>query len=1371
MSIVLALFIVVQHINAQFTTQGIILCNETVSGLISGGQSHYYQLNTNQFYEINVVTCESDIDVRIHILDDSNNDISSDYCSDGDVCGSCKNENNDHENFTIPLQSASYYIQIQPYSITTIVGRYEFTINCIPVQLTTISCGETTKDFIDGGEVKYYQITIRDSVYMNFEDCPSDTDLEVTIFDDDHNDISSEHCSSGDWCGSCVNEENYPENFTLPNLSPQPYFIHIKTYSRAVKNGTVVFTVECINATAVTSGSNTSLYSNYGCDQEIQCGEVVSGYLQLSNEWAFMDMTTYYQRYCFTLSNASSMVNFDSCGSFGSPTSYLSLMNTNYTTIVEGDDTYKYGYCERHQQQLTIKPYSLPKGTYILYAKSSDCCQHHVHVMCTENLVDDHKYKILVGHVEEWMSAQIACEKQYGTSLATIITENDRFQAIEISKQHSLAFVWIAAGLQEERHSSVDVFTGMYLSIYNESVQWNSNISPLCDAPKTGYKPRNCTGLQSCWARLAVYNETYLISDVDAFAPHVAYWDSQLFVIGQDQIHHTTMATLEDIGPWNHTSYHQHMFHQTCTQYQSSLYMLGLSDSSSQKVLNHFNLDTLNIQSHVLPSGVFIFRYCIVAAGDYVYIIERGSMLIYQVSNDTWNTVPFTDIHTTVTCVATNDNAFIYLFDIDEELSVVEYNIQSTDFEHIDTPNICNSQSPLYSPTFSAVTMPNDKIYLHGCYTRSWKTLVFDTKIKTFETKTIDVDKPTAKNIAYYRTAKGTKFEDNVLLLVHTTDGRYPRLYVGSEPPSISLYYTVTEPISINFTDTSITSSSNAIFPSDGFRIKYTLNDFSNFTNKSTNKGFNVRLMDQGINASIMLNTSSDGCLCHSYKCSDCSLHFELSNYLTLEDRDIFKLNISPSMYKYGDPNLLILPKYITIPLQRCIISFEDFDNIITSDNPMINFMFSLSSNCYSRVSSIFSLNITATSINIFSQLFIEILNNSTIRCAICEIRNQSCSAFDGNHFAIEHRVNGRNSKEFDLWIESNMIDLNVNRTSSKNSFKYIPPDTKVTTEVAMDNKLLYLLIIAVVICLLVVVYCLRKCYMNVFVVDNALVWIIGISIFDDENTNNLPGIERNVADLVNLWRDAHQYDVNVFHHKTLRGTKDDIIEFIDSHATELADDGNNYKCIIVHVLSHGSERHFLASDGQKVAIDLIHHEIETSLKYEKQKKVIKILFHHGCQTIDAKRAPGCPDQNIRSTASVSGLLNAHSSIKVDDITDDNMTYESNTIKVSGNVADGTVSDSGTFTDCICDSLTRNLDKWVKQDLMTIITEIGRNVEEKTNHEELVRVDGTLRYPIIRFEICQDVSEKAENMEYTRIEVNQNDDDDYAITCPVTETH
>eukprot|EP01083_Nonionella_stella_P020622 57201_1 len=211
-------------------------------------------------------------------------------------------------------------------------------------------------------------------------------------------------------------------------------------------------------------------------------------------------------------------------------------------------------------------------------------------------------------------------------------------------------------------------------------------------------------------------------------------------------------------------------------------------------------------------------------------------MLIYEVSNDTWNTVPFTDISSTVDCVATNDNAFIYLFYIEDELSVVEYNIQTADFDHIDTPNICNSQSS----TFSAVIMPNDKIYLHGCSVASGKTLVFDTGIKQFETDTIDVDVPTTRKLAYWRSSKLIKFEDNVLLLVHTMDARYPRLYVGYEPSSISLYYTVTEPISIDFTDTSIASPSDAIFPSDGFRIKYTANDFSNLANiKPQNKDFN----------------------------------------------------------------------------------------------------------------------------------------------------------------------------------------------------------------------------------------------------------------------------------------------------------------------------------------------------------------------------------------------------------------------------------------------------------------------------------------------------------------------------------------------------
>eukprot|EP01083_Nonionella_stella_P025842 71165_1 len=286
MSIVFVLFTVVQHSKAQFTsTQRIILCNETISNSISGGQSHYYQLNTNRFYEVNFMTCESDIDVTVHVLDDSdsNNDISNDYCSDGDVCGSCNTENHDHENFTIPLQSASYYIQIEPYSTTVIGGQYELTISCMSVQLTTMSCGETTNDFIEGDESKYYQITITDSAnVMIFDDCASDTDLVVAIFNGDGIDISSDHCSYGDWCGSCVNEDNYPENFTLPNLSPQTYLIYIHTYSKSVENGTLIFTVECVNATAVTPRQvsnmttsmipeSTPLYST------VECGSIIHG--------------------------------------------------------------------------------------------------------------------------------------------------------------------------------------------------------------------------------------------------------------------------------------------------------------------------------------------------------------------------------------------------------------------------------------------------------------------------------------------------------------------------------------------------------------------------------------------------------------------------------------------------------------------------------------------------------------------------------------------------------------------------------------------------------------------------------------------------------------------------------------------------------------------------------------------------------------------------------------------------------------------------------------------------------------------------------------------------------------------------------------
>eukprot|EP01084_Bolivina_argentea_P163180 283915_1 len=91
------------------------------------------------------------------------------------------------------------------------------------------------------------------------------------------------------------------------------------------------------------------------------------------------------------------------------------------------------------------------------------------------------------------------------------------------------------------------------------------------------------------------------------------------------------------------------------------------------------------------------------------------------------------------------------------------------------------------------------------------------------------------------------------------------------------------------------------------------------------------------------------------------------------------------------------------------------------------------------------------------------------------------------------------------------------------------PPRTNVNPVVNYSNYLLYLLLLLVCPIMLIMIVCIRyrQEYQNAFVVDKALVLIIGISQFDDKMLY-LPGVKKCVDNLVELWRDKYKYDVFV---------------------------------------------------------------------------------------------------------------------------------------------------------------------------------------------------------------------------------------------------
>eukprot|EP01083_Nonionella_stella_P215621 775908_1 len=108
-----------------------------------------------------------------------------------------------------------------------------------------------------------------------------------------------------------------------------------------------------------------------------------------------------------------------------------------------------------------------------------------------------------------------------------------------------------------------------------------------------------------------------------------------------------------------------------------------------------------------------------------------------------------------------------------------------------------------------------------------------------------------------------------------------------------------------------------------------------------------------------------------------------------------------------------------------------------------------------------------------------------------------------------------------------------------------------------------YLLFIAM--CITSMCICVfKRQYQKTFVVDTTLVLLID---------NTKPEIV-NIKDLAHLWDNNYNYDVFINKRNTLQCTKREI------------------KCVIVHCISHGDTDSFLCSDGKKLSLDFIRHEL-----------------------------------------------------------------------------------------------------------------------------------------------------------------------------------
>eukprot|EP01083_Nonionella_stella_P015947 44612_1 len=1143
--------------------------------------------------------------------------------------------------------------------------------------------------------------------------------------------------------------------------------------------------------------------------QEIECGGVLDGefYTAYDEDYIFINTSTDYS----VLFNAS-LSSFDAflvLGGYPGP-----YMGADYNTL----------YFK-----------TLYAGSYMLTIMSSASATGFgawsLEVTCDDQIDNDTMYKVIES-TWSWNQAQRECEISYGTSLATIVTDEDLTVAIQNIKDQSEQI-----GHNYTHSVGRNVRLGMYKNVANgskwqwvsgqtcnytasgdcmDAVHWNAHQpdslpasifgtddeykrqygailhinwttksaefydvpfmyeaavwtedSSLCNAPGSKYFIENCNGMINCWkSKSNCCNDNNLLNDTTfngldqyEFHPPIVYWNSKLFIVGLQYIHYTNITLLEDIYEWHHAKYNHdnlktHKVAQRYAQYRSSVYMY-VFDASLSDVIYHIDLDTMDINLIYLPSiypsvwynngnEFIVLRYCMVATGAYLYVLRYRMILIYNLQYDTWSAEPFIDGNP-VSCAITNDHKYIYAFTHSYESDfggfirsfIVKYDTDSTIYETLDTVNICSfyrsyDETDAAADFFKAITGRDNKIYLHGCYTGSWKTVIFNPETDKFETETIDISHPNLFSVPYYRASQLTVFDDNVLLLLHKTYAQYPKDIRVPSKDFIALYYAITYRISINFT---LTMTENATFPSDALWIQYYVNNFDDIYTT-------YRVLLQSINtmhlihAVIILNISTDDCICNEieYNCYNCSHYFNLREHLTVVDNNVDVLQLNATLIDHN--HFLILPKIIAIKLQRCKIFFDDLNETTSSNNPFIYFTFNLSELCFTEKGKMYSLNIQAIKISISHELNITIVNNHTYLCIVCSVYNNSeCMACDQGTFIIEHTTSGLKSRiVYNISIQSKMIDFSVIAPGNQEMQYFLDGENRVDTQMIRDYLyLLFLLIIPLVVIYIVYVVW-NKSYMNAFIVDNALVLIIGISQFEDV-TQFLKGVPQNVEYLTELWRNTYNYDTFICNERTLKSSKKDIMQFMDEHLCKLEE--RKYKSVIVHIISHGLEKCFFSSNEEQIDIDFIQHEIVTKATETKQLKLIKLIFHHGCQGYADHAIGTNTDEDDMHMAVNRVAFKVNSEINHN--VQNKITYDSNYLLISGNIAGRAMSDSGNFTRCICQSFGDNLEKCVKADLNTLLIQIGQMLEEKTRHAELCNVNGTIRFNQIRLEQCKEI--------------------------------
>ena len=195
----------------------------------------------------------------------------------------------------------------------------------------SIVCGEVIQGYMEEAENMYgnnvgghfYSITVRSKVTIIFDSCQSDFDTYLTVYDVETGNII---LSNDDFCGQQAR--------VIDDFSPGNYYIMIEGYQAS--SGNYSFAMNCSSEHLQTGRSQTDLFSIYGVEDTIECGETVTGNTENGIDTISNPNISPEHFFSFSISRETA-VTFDSCTSEFD--TFITVFDNTFNKLAFNDDS------------------------------------------------------------------------------------------------------------------------------------------------------------------------------------------------------------------------------------------------------------------------------------------------------------------------------------------------------------------------------------------------------------------------------------------------------------------------------------------------------------------------------------------------------------------------------------------------------------------------------------------------------------------------------------------------------------------------------------------------------------------------------------------------------------------------------------------------------------------------------------------------------------------------------------------------------------------------------------------------------------------------------------------------------------------------